>query len=290
MDVQTYLFLPQDRDRSALDLSYEGLFASPEHIEADQETRAAQESESYPKLPSYPTTNNVFRYNPLHDMESLWWIAVYFVVRRQPCIDDQEQAWNLSDPQRILIKDLFHDKTSTIRERFLKHADYFNTKMGCLHEDIRFIIKWLDGIRILLCNAYAEVEENVSAIDASASCLIRASFKLFLEGIVDSLKSKEICMVPLGNSPFAADSKAGEDPELDSDQDNDGGDDVHPPQNQQTENSEGEIDYDAPIPAPDFSAGIKRARTTSEDSDSSDEEPLRTKVNSKSKKLRKASF
>ncbi|KAF7799156.1 hypothetical protein EIP86_010387 [Pleurotus ostreatoroseus] len=142
-----------------------------------QKMRAAQNaaqsaSNTVPTLPSTaPETRMVkfhpFRYNILHDLESVWWVAVYFLLKRQAVI-----AGELIDTcpklERV-IDSLFGDRS----ERFI----FLSQGQGCtqvynlVHPTLRPVVDKLDEIREALINAYNEAEEDpTQKVQINVSC------------------------------------------------------------------------------------------------------------------------
>ena len=110
MAHQAYLFKPRLRNKGVLDMSYEGTFKTPANPASTQETRIVQHSEDRPKLDHLAPSNDVFRYNPLHDMESLWWIAVHCVLKN-PIEDAAGNVYEPSDTQKKFTDGLFGTRT-----------------------------------------------------------------------------------------------------------------------------------------------------------------------------------
>ena len=112
-----------------------------------------------PELPANPCT---FRYNPLHDIESLWWLLVYLLLYRPPVIEGDTAA-------RIASQSLFYRPffiPGDTRLSVFVHPFEFTSHGDRLHEALQPISDALNRIRILLVNRYIEVEQgDVSKID-----------------------------------------------------------------------------------------------------------------------------
>ncbi|KAI0086022.1 hypothetical protein BDY19DRAFT_996208 [Irpex rosettiformis] len=112
-----------------------------------------------PKATSIPP---IFRYNPLHDIESVWWLLVYLLLYRSPVIDGDTST-------RISKQSAFYGKffvqEGTRRDAFADNG-VFARHEGHLHPALQPISDVLDEMRKLLVNRYIEVErEDVSKID-----------------------------------------------------------------------------------------------------------------------------
>lgn len=111
-----------------------------------------------------------FRYNALHDLESLWWIAVYFVFDREVYHDGvacstSEPEFSL-DAQRRYAMQLFHDRDT--RWTTLTSSQSFRTKMQSLHPTARAIARLLEDSRARLAWAYHQAEADISSLDPAA--------------------------------------------------------------------------------------------------------------------------
>ena len=113
-----------------------------------------------------PCEEIVFRYNPLHDMESLWWIATYFVLKRKVDGAAVEQHPNSLATQRHYAAGLFEDSENAMDARQIAlTGPSLPQRLGSLHPCMRTAGGLLDDLRIRLVEAYQEAEKNVSTID-----------------------------------------------------------------------------------------------------------------------------
>ncbi|KAJ3556307.1 hypothetical protein NM688_g2099 [Phlebia brevispora] len=137
--------------------------------------------EACAKLPPSPISEPQpmpprLRYHPLHDLESLWWLAVYFVVCRELELPHQGEILD-SDTQyrrQVLAHDWFYGGNS--RFHAFRIAHYFRDNMSCLHRCITdkravkiSIADILEDVRRLLNDAYSDVEKAVEHIDSGVS-------------------------------------------------------------------------------------------------------------------------
>lgn len=109
-------------------------------------------------------------YNPLHDMESLWWIAAHFVINR--IIGDRsadQRSMALLETQRAYARDLFYDDDTKCRHWLMVTNYFFEPRIALLHPTIQPIAKLLDDLRRKLASAYTEAEKDTSSIDHTAA-------------------------------------------------------------------------------------------------------------------------
>ena len=169
--------------------------------------------EEFPK-PSAQTTSgpSQFRYNPLHDLESLWWIAVWFVIggtlRITPpkscdCIPDHyaTQPWYKEELQRLQLqrqvaKELF--VTRQTRVEVLTSSTWFGANICTLHYSIGRIGSALNAIRRMLVISYSQAEKDCENVPPDSGDKIYGMFWKILLGFRQSMKaSKDIIVTPL---------------------------------------------------------------------------------------------
>lgn len=101
-----------------------------------------------------------FQYNPLHDLESLWWVAVYFVVMREivrPGDDpNSDPTESVSQPQQEYARKLFSDYETRLWT-FLGFGK-FPRDAKVLPAHTNKLILALDRLRQDLYNAYSAWE------------------------------------------------------------------------------------------------------------------------------------
>ncbi|EKM55402.1 uncharacterized protein PHACADRAFT_208921 [Phanerochaete carnosa HHB-10118-sp] len=115
-----------------------------------------------PTIPNKPAIP--FRYHPLNDWESLYWVSVYMVVGRivQASGSRSQQPFDKLEKQRELARILFYNPT----ERLWMFLEVQKTGiieaklLDCLHGDLVPIAEELSDIRFLLRSAYRKVEAD----------------------------------------------------------------------------------------------------------------------------------
>lgn len=89
-----------------------------------------------------PPPTPPFRYNPLHDLESLWWLAVYFTLNRETDGAHDRVA------QRSAAREFFYNYQN--RQHTLLIPTYFAGKLRCLHASLGDIAKLLNKYVLFL--------------------------------------------------------------------------------------------------------------------------------------------
>ena len=155
------------------------------------------ESLRYRFLPLVPRTedNSPFRYNPLHDMESIWWIGswILFCHRDKPIQSDmdlQAAQHQMQDVQLLFPRTLksfsrfdkfsgptdFQDGFNSLPTSFLKHA------------------KQLEKVRVALLMCYAAAEADTK-LNEAAFANIHADFTSLMENA--EAESQDLQLFPL---------------------------------------------------------------------------------------------
>ncbi|EED84054.1 predicted protein [Postia placenta Mad-698-R] len=147
-----------------------------------------------------------FRYNPLHDIESLWWVAIYFVFNRsvvkvggKPPSMDASQRGDYSS-QKIYTKLL----ATSPHARFtaLEDETDLHQQIIYLHAAIREIADDLNEIRMRLVNCYLKAEQDLGAIRHTIGHdLLHDVFITSFENIVSKLQENDIQVDILRNDP-----------------------------------------------------------------------------------------
>ncbi|KAI0922893.1 hypothetical protein AcV5_009760 [Taiwanofungus camphoratus] len=104
-----------------------------------------------------------FRYNPLHDLESVWWVAVYFLFKKRVVRDSEDPAYNKQlKTQMVYASKLFYGKE---RLAVLGHVEAFSDMLGCLDLAVQKLAQVLENIRQELTDRYYQAERQVATID-----------------------------------------------------------------------------------------------------------------------------
>ncbi|KAF7795043.1 hypothetical protein EIP86_006187 [Pleurotus ostreatoroseus] len=140
-----------------------------------------------------------FVYNPLHDLESLWWIAVYVLVAKKVVSDDSTSGQTPEElqGQRQLASDLFWEKGK--RSFALKSSTYFSRELHNLHPSLRAIASLVDDLRRSLVRAYLNAERDITALpsDFDIAQNLHIEFGQGFCGIAKVLEDNDIEICPL---------------------------------------------------------------------------------------------
>ncbi|KIP01099.1 hypothetical protein PHLGIDRAFT_402742 [Phlebiopsis gigantea 11061_1 CR5-6] len=137
--------------------------------EEDSESESSQQGQGDWVVDLSPQPE--FQYNPLHDLESVWWVAVYvwlcsFPIRNDPKMD--QTAWNekLTAHARLAAR-VFHEVS--FRRSFLTSEKILTTHSAALLPSFRAIGVHLEVIRATLMATYLHVEKDLSTLDFRAA-------------------------------------------------------------------------------------------------------------------------
>ncbi|KAI0692548.1 hypothetical protein BC835DRAFT_1416476 [Cytidiella melzeri] len=115
--------------------------------------------------PAQPQKRPPFRYNSLHDMESLWWVLVHLTLYRTFGISGD------TDVRRKAQRDFYsHILTNNHARRLaFMHINHLLGNGGCLHPNLQPIANALDVVRSVMCHGYVE---NIPQIDHTVATQI----------------------------------------------------------------------------------------------------------------------
>jgi hypothetical protein len=174
VDAHRYQYLPR-RLRGSTDIRRLKMPFSLKLIDAAKNQGQSLESVPPPsnispvlvKHPSPP-----FTYNPLHDMESLWWLALYLLIaRRYEALDDSvDLVHEKQMHQQIRFAEkFFYNSTSRLAimtgNGFRRDLDQLD-----LHDAVYASASELDDALLDLQDLFREVEKNIGAIKFSSVC------------------------------------------------------------------------------------------------------------------------
>ncbi|KAI0345467.1 hypothetical protein BDW22DRAFT_877798 [Trametopsis cervina] len=103
-----------------------------------------------------------FKHNPLHDIESLWWLLVFLTMTREV---EGSDLRTFKDQYRY-YSSIFADQFK--RNRALTHPRTFIAGKRHIHPSMDKAMAVLEYARIAITNAYCEAEKNVKRIDHTA--------------------------------------------------------------------------------------------------------------------------
>jgi hypothetical protein len=156
-----------------------------------EENNGAVRSESKPKTP--------FRYNPTHDLESVLWIAIYFVVNMETSIAN---TWDrLADDQLRFARSLFYGGEARILAMTIPEDSPLDKHMQSLGPHLTVICKALIELRGFLCEHYLQIESPGFIIDNMVCSELYEKFMAAFERMLEKLEEDDIVVAPLGHDP-----------------------------------------------------------------------------------------
>ena len=192
VDMQDYDFRPM----KSLAQLYAEMDAQKEQAARDP---SASQLTALEKLPN-------FFYNPLHDLESLWWIAVYFVLKHEAIQDtstvpaESDDEWD-SDIQLDYANTLFYgalERDSAVRGR----GDFLGNMLRVLHRTMQPIALRLEALRRELVQAYREAEKDVDTMDHNCASSLYPQFHTTFSDLAAAEDIQQLCLRGLVYRPF----------------------------------------------------------------------------------------
>lgn len=120
-----------------------------------------------------------FKYNPLHDLEALWWIACWVIVDK--CIRQHGQEYTVTDEQELISYTMFYDQ-SPKRNKYLIGNTDFQDLVASLHPSLGTAGRILDILRYNLLEAYVAAEKDLASIDHTVADTIH---EVFVQSFLD---------------------------------------------------------------------------------------------------------
>ncbi|PSS18912.1 hypothetical protein PHLCEN_2v3172 [Hermanssonia centrifuga] len=161
-----------------------------------------------PRHPRIGRKNYIFRYNPLHDLESLWWIAIYFLVNKEitcnneeePSSSDPDISWRATIEQRAHAEALFYHNQPRVNVMlaFGRDFEYIISTLSPSLQPIAFI---LDDVRKLLIGGYQRAERNPETIDHTAADGLHEYFITAFFEIAGDLADQSLVVHPFVDLP-----------------------------------------------------------------------------------------
>ncbi|KAJ3557298.1 hypothetical protein NM688_g1546 [Phlebia brevispora] len=148
-----------------------------------------------------------FRYNPLHDLESVWWVAVHFMFTREAVNNSlkvlpEEPGARVSEGQRLYADEFFTSRNSRGFAMILDGS--FATAVEALDPSVQDAGAVLEKIRRKLVAFYRKAEGDLSSVEYAkcADGLHAVMMDLFLD-VAESPDLQDIHLRPLRPSPPA---------------------------------------------------------------------------------------
>ena len=125
-------------------------------------------SDAHASENSFKMYRGPFRYNPLHDLESLWWVAAYFLMSRTLVFEDEtepevprdeDEGESEEDDQLTSLHTLFSDAAG--RSWAMCTEGGFSRHLNCLHPFMRDMALALNDARDTLVQGYHYLEKDI---------------------------------------------------------------------------------------------------------------------------------
>ncbi|KAF7799147.1 hypothetical protein EIP86_010378 [Pleurotus ostreatoroseus] len=149
------------------------------------------------------------RYSPLHDLESLWWVAVYFALKREISMNSTETSlakhaaeWS-REAQRTYADKLFFGQDFRLMT-ISTSGKFFNNGHSVVHPVLHPVIAILDFLRDSLMARYTEIEKDVASIDRKCADGLYDIFIAGFSEIADRHQLQDVHLVPIPDSYSAA--------------------------------------------------------------------------------------
>ncbi|KAI0916615.1 hypothetical protein AcW1_010385 [Taiwanofungus camphoratus] len=190
IDAQEYKFLVEDAPTSLLQKVVP--FTAAIMASARPSCPTLQVELKLPKVPMTQGKPGV-RYNPLHDLESCWWLAVYFVFNKRvvrvgdsaPSSDDDDEQ---AEKRMRYARRLFYSHSARVSALTL--ANNFIEAMGNLRPSVIGIAVMLNVARQRLVDRYRQAEQDLATLDHTVADEILRKTGLEFLGISQELSKK----------------------------------------------------------------------------------------------------
>lgn len=110
----------------------------------------------------------VFRYNPLHDYESLWWVSVYFLFNKSiKAVDQALPPPHDHSQQRSFAADIFYSLCG--RQVALMNHYMFQKAVMSLSPALAKFSKSINVLRTRIVDRYSDIEKNIQNVPSSTA-------------------------------------------------------------------------------------------------------------------------
>ena len=170
--------------------------AKPSMSPAVADTNHTFSSPSRPRPSRRP-----FRYNPLHDLEALWWMSVYFAAGRAVVDDGTGRMLSEEENARQIQKQLesfprLFCKLG-IRLDIMSRAGRFAEEMQSLYPSVLCFWRPLESARSSLAYAYRWVEQDMDAREFAPPIAAYDGLRQGWFAIAKHLRKRDVIVKPL---------------------------------------------------------------------------------------------
>ena len=143
-----------------------------------------------------------FRYNPLHDLESLWWVGSYFLFTRAVDIktdglDEAVKQLHLAqlNKQRESMDKLFFDCSQRYWVMFRDKP--FSEELCSLHRSMYKAGQKMDQARDVVVRAYHYMEEDIVNREFSVQDATYTEMRRLFSSVAKRIRTRNIETIPL---------------------------------------------------------------------------------------------
>lgn len=120
------------------------------------------ESRSPTPVDTEPLPQPKFSYNPLHDLESLWWIGLSFLIYREVDEKSKKGTFACSDVLQRLVTNLFWNCSSDSRTLAIGSYGYLKGHLWDFHPMVQSAVELLMEAAMILVSDYRAIEKPLS--------------------------------------------------------------------------------------------------------------------------------
>ena len=164
-------------------------------------TRTPSPDSSQSDSPVNPIFRMPFRYNPLHDLESLWWMSLYFAAGRVVVDDGTGHTWSeeeeaaqinmqLESFPRLFCDPLFRLQIMSGNRRFVEETQALHPSVSCFRRP-------LDSSRASLSAAFRWVEQDIQTREFAPPISVYNGLRQGWFAIAKHLMLQDIVVKPL---------------------------------------------------------------------------------------------
>ena len=139
------------------------------------------------------------RYNPLHDLESLWWIAAQFIIARAVTPEDgcewSEEDRSYFEKHAQFTREVY--RTKGARHLVMTTPFFFILRLELLHPAVRSVGQALRNSRRALVRAYKEAEMDAHTVDFHSADGVHEMLRDCFASVSRQFEEKDVRMVPI---------------------------------------------------------------------------------------------
>lgn len=114
-----------------------------------------------------PSEVVTFRHNPLHDAESIWWMAVYLIATR--VVDKPDPQWDASEQMKQLDKPFPRSFRTSIRRDFFQQSTELRNVFRSLEPRLVVAYPYLNELRKIISAAFRDSQNGLPDIGIDQS-------------------------------------------------------------------------------------------------------------------------